>query len=163
MTGTTDIPGVGIAGGALGLYGGIKQGGVVGDTNAALSAAQIASQAGAYAGSTSLAAIGAYAGPIGLALAPALYGMSQQPYTLSSKYYSNMNNTIAAGPGNGSDPNQIGRYWGAVLEAQTSGDPAEQAILLAHGLSPTTSPVNYGNSQQTYTGSTGGGKLLGKL
>lgn len=97
--------GLGAAGGLLSMYNGLHQGGVVGDTQAALGAAQTYAGASALdtaAGGTGLAggsAIGAYAGPIGLALAPALYGMSQPTVQENSTWYNNFGNNVGAGLG----------------------------------------------------------------
>lgn len=133
-----------MVGGALGVYGGIKEGGVSGDTQAALGAAQTAAPIAAYMGSAAAPYLAA-AGPIGLALAPALYGMSQ-PAVVDNQYYNNLNNTLNKGPGTGANANvsgssaegqQYGQYAASVLGAATQGDPRAQALLAAHGISPT--------------------------
>lgn len=134
---------LGGAAGALNLYGGIKQGGVAGDTQAALGAAQAAAPIAAAAGS-SLAPALAAAGPISLALAPALIGMSTPAYSMPAKFYQSLSDTLSKGPGvgqqasySGDSPEgqQYGNYVSRLLGAMTTGDPEEQAILRAHGIS----------------------------
>lgn len=126
-------------GGALGVYGGIKQGGVAGDTQAALGAAQLGSQAAGMAGATGLSTALGAAGPIGLALAPALYGMSTPAVQLTGQYYNRLNDTLNQGPGayyNQDNPTQYGNYYGTVLGMAGSNDPEEEYMLAQHGVQP---------------------------
>jgi hypothetical protein len=148
--------GLGAASGALGLYGGIKEGGVAGDTQAALGAAQMAAPIATAVGS-SLAPALAAAGPIGLALAPALYGMSTPAYTMPASYYQHLSDTLAKGPGTGGqswvsgdspEGQQYGNYFATIGEAQASGDPEERAILARYGISPNLAKMTPAQEQQ---------------
>src|SRR6185437_11706503 len=103
-------------------------------TQVALSAAQLANTAatsvGAESAATSAAVSGAL-GAVGLFAAPVIMGLTTPAYSLKPSYYTNMSNILSKGP---SDPG----YWGAVAEAQASGDPAELALLRQYGIA--TSP-----------------------
>lgn len=152
---------LGGAGGVLGLYSGIKQGGVAGDTQAALGAAQAAAPIATAVGS-SLAPALAAAGPIGLALAPALIGMSTPAYTMPASYYQGLSDTLAKGPGTGWHSNisgdspegqQYGNWLTRMMSAQISGDPEEKAILEHYGYSPTVETLKskgltYGDAER---------------
>lgn len=137
------------AAGALGLYGGIKQGGVAGDTQAALGAAQMAAPIASAVGS-SLAPALAAAGPIGMALAPALIGMSTPAYSMPASYYQSLTDAIKKGPGTGWQSNvsgdspeglQYGNWISRISDAQLNGDPEEKAILAHYGISPTATTL----------------------
>lgn len=111
--------GVGAAGNLLGIYSGIKQGGVMGYGSAALNAVQLynnvntaidayegtaaaaGTAGGAAAGTEAGASLGLSAGLVGVgaAVAPFLYGESKPGIQLNSTYWGNINNEIKAGIG----------------------------------------------------------------
>jgi hypothetical protein len=145
--------------GGLNVYGGIERGGALGDTQAALAASQLGTQAAAQAGVSGAAqaasALSDYVPIAGMLLSS--YMDSQTPaYTLNPSYYQKMSNALAAGPGAAANPNwnasqqdiqQQGNFWNAFLEAGTSNDPVEQNILKAYGLPQQVTPAVQ-NTQQ---------------
>jgi hypothetical protein len=128
--------GAGAALGALGVAGGIEKGGVAGDTQAAVGAAQLADQAGTAAGATgagmtALDTIGEYAPLIGSALQ--MYEAVNSPAVqVTPGYYQSMAQDIG-------DPNSP-NHLGSMMEANASSDPAEHALLQAYGITPDLHP-----------------------
>lgn len=126
----------GAGGAALGLYGGLKQGGGVGDTQAALSAAQLAAPIATAAGATGLGTTLAAAGPIGLALAPALMGMSTPAVQLTGKYWGNVQDSLQKAIASG-DKGQIASQVNGLLSQPQSQIPANiQQLVYQTGMVP---------------------------
>jgi hypothetical protein len=109
-----------VAGSVLGIYNGIKQGGVMGYGSAALnasslygaaSAANVAAGGSAFAGAGAASAVGAVAGP--LAAMAALYGFDQKQSVYSPLAYANDAKNSAAGirASNSMPYNQPGTPW----------------------------------------------------
>lgn len=130
--------GLGAAGSALGLYGGIKEGGVAGDTQAGLSAASLAAPIATAAGATTLGTTLAAAGPVGLALAPALYGMSTPAVQLTQKYWGGVQNSLQQAIASG-DRGQIAAQVQGLLSQPQSQIPANiQQLVYSTGFVPST-------------------------
>lgn len=130
---------LGAAGSVLGLYGGLKQGGAAGDTQAALSAAQLGVQGATATGAMSAgtgAALGAGVGALGLALAPALIGMSTPAVALSQKYWDGVSNSLQSAISSG-DKGQMAEQVMGLLSQQQSQIPANiQQLVYSTGLVP---------------------------
>jgi hypothetical protein len=136
---------LGAAGGALGLYNGLKQGGALGYTNAALSAANMASGIGTLAGGTAagglgaLASIGAYAGPIGLALAPILYGMQSKPVQVSGQWLNKATSGLKQGlnsKDSGTQANTAMQLASMLDNSSLKGNPQLEALAAQYGIKP---------------------------
>lgn len=156
VSGNPAVAGAGGAAlGGLGLYSGIQQGGVAGDTEAAAAAAQIGQYAAQEAGAQGAAsALGSVALPLGM-VAQVAMDLTTPAYTLNPSYYKNMNSALSQGPGpayrrnysaSPQDLNREGQFWGSMVEAGTSDDPIEHAMLQAYGLPKVTPALQ--NTQQ---------------
>jgi hypothetical protein len=123
-----EAAGLGAAGSALGLYNGIKQGGVAGYGSAAINAAQLygaasaADTAAGGAGFAGGAAAGSAAGLIALPVGVAMYGASKPAVQLDSTYWGNIDNTLSTAltTGGGLNPNaSVQQQLQAVTALQT--------------------------------------------
>lgn len=132
-------PMLGAAGSAFGLYGGLKQGGLGGDTQAAASAAQLgslaanAAGAGGTAAGTALGTLGAVGGAVAIPLAVGAFLNSTTPYHLDYSWWKGME-------GNVSNPNGAG-YWPARQQLATmaaQGDPQALAMAAKYNIKPLT-------------------------
>jgi hypothetical protein len=128
--------GLSAAGSVIGIYGGLKQGGVAGDTQAALSAAQLGGTIATAAGATGLGTTLAAAGPIGLALAPALYGMSTPAVQLGQKYWTGVQSSLQQAIDSG-DKGQIAQQVNGLLGQPQNTIPSNiQQLVYSTGMVP---------------------------
>jgi hypothetical protein len=127
------------------VYNGIKKGGALGYTNAALGAANTAAGIGTLAGGTaagglgSLASISAYAGPLGLFAAPILYGMQSKPVQVSGQWLNSATSGLKQGL-NSSDPStqsNTAMQLSAMLDnSSLKGNPQLTALAAQYGIKP---------------------------
>lgn len=143
--------GLGAAGAGLGLYGGLQQGGVVGDTQAAASAAQLASMganaagAGGTAAGSALGTASAAAGAVAIPLAVwSLLNMTQ-PVKLDASWWQNMEKQLSNPSGN---TYAASKAQLATMAAQ--GDPQAVAMAQKYGIQPlwTAEQMGYSPDQQ---------------
>lgn len=141
LAGNSMATGAGNAlGGALGIYGGIKEGGVAGDTQAALGAAQLGAMAANAAGATGAATALGAAGPIGMALAPAILGMTMPTVSRTQSGWDRLISGLQSPHGKDATAQQNAAYFGSLDEAGT--DPQGRQVLQAMGIqAPVDQPL----------------------
>ena len=125
---------LGSVGGAFGLAGDLSQGGVVGDTKAATSAAQLGGQAGIFGASSP--AIAGLAGAIGIGLAPALIGMSTPAVSLGAQYWNNLNQGLQAPRGSSQYNNSAMELAATMTNDPSELNPGELNIARQYGITP---------------------------
>lgn len=132
--------GAGAGAAGLGLYGGLEQGGTAGDTQAALSAAQLGSYGATAAGlgGSALGTALSAAGPLSLALAPALIGMETPAVSLTPKYWTGVQNSLQQAISSGNKGTIASQVIGLLNQPQSQIPVNIQQLVYSTGFVPGT-------------------------